>query len=215
MVQRFAESDSSLSEYVLGRHARAEHNVREGTATFAGGRVDSELTEEGIAEIDSVIEKIVADSGCDIIVCSTMKRSDQTAKIIADGIEEKLGERPKVKTIDDLQEIDVGEFTGNTGKWAIENYPDEANEFYHGDIHKWRFPGGESYSDATLRVQSVLKQLAEIAKPGEKVIIIGHGMFDRVFLSLIFPDRQELWQPTDFPHDRLIAFNPPGEIIVK
>ena len=215
MVQRFGQPDPSAAEHVLGRHARAEHNVFNGKATFAGGRVDSELTEDGIEAIALVVDKIVADGGCDVIACSTMKRSMQTAEIIAAGLKEQLGNELEVVTIEDLEEVDVGKFTEHTGKWSEQNYPEEANEFYWGDIHKWSFPGGENYQSLSMRVVSVLNQLRKLSQAGQKVVIIGHGMFNRVILSHIFPDRPELWQPIDWPHDRLIAFQLPDEIIVE
>ena len=215
MVQRFGEIDPSYAEYILGRHARAEHNVVDGIATFAGGRVDSKLTERGISEIETVVEKIAKDGGCEILAHSWMARSRQTAEIIAEHLERLMEKSPAVVELKDLQEVDVGEFTGHTGAWAKANYPEEANEFYHGDIQKWRFPGGENYQDLVIRVYSVIKQLREITQPKQKVVIIGHGMFDRAFLSVVMPDRKDIWGPIDIPHDLLIAFQAPDKIIVE
>ena len=215
MVKRFFETDPSFAEYLIGRHARAEHNVVDGVATFAGSRVDSQLTERGIAEIEPLAEKIIADGGCDIVACSQMLRSRQTAEVLAGMLEKKLQKRPHIVELEDLQEVDVGEFTGHAGAWAKENYPEEASKFYRGDIHEWRFPGGEKYADLVNRTHSVLKQLIKIAHAGEKVIIIGHGMFDRVFLSVIMPDREDIWGTIDIPHDILIAFQAPGKIEVR
>jgi len=215
MVQRFGEPDPSFWEYVLGRHAKAEHNIVGDKATFAGGRIDSELSNEGKEEIKDIIEKIITDGGCDLIVCSTMKRSQETAEIVAQGIEEQLDRRPEVKIIQDLQEIDVGNFTGNTTDWAREHYSEAADNFYNGEVAKWDFPEGENYETISQRVRSVIAQLREIAEPGQKVVIIGHGMFNRVFLSIIFPEKEELWRPTAYPHDRLIAFQVPNEISVQ
>jgi len=215
MIQRFDKPNLSQPEYLLCRHAKAKHNIRGEKAVFAGGLVDSELAEDGKKEIDNVVKDIVSDGGCNAIICSIMKRSQQTAEIIADELEKKLGIRPLIKVIKNLQEINVGNFTNRTIEYVNKNYPKAAKAFNNGDIINWDFPKGESYKDVTNRCYSVIHQLSKLAKSDQRVVIIGHGMFNRIFLNIIFPARRELWQPAVYPFNKIVAFQIPRALVGK
>ncbi|TSC93275.1 MAG: hypothetical protein Athens101428_719, partial [Candidatus Berkelbacteria bacterium Athens1014_28] len=139
------ESASDVTEYWLLRHGKAPHNKPDEIATFAGGRIDNPLSEEGETETELLAEKIVLETDFDLIVASHMTRSKQTGEIIAQKMKELKNKKVEVVEIDDLQEVDVGDFTGHTEIEAKEMNPQVAEAFYSGEVEKWDFPSGENH----------------------------------------------------------------------
>lgn len=193
-----------MGQIILARHARATHNLHEDKATFAGGRVDSPLSTEGIAEATALGKNVAKKFQIAAIVYSTMKRSRQTAEIIAKEVANTTGKKVKLIKIENFQEMDGGDFTNRTREEISKIYPRELKFFLDGNVKKWSFPNGEDYQKAKERALTIIKTLKQIAGKYGNIIAVGHGMFNRVILSLIYPDKKELWQPTDYPHDRVI-----------
>jgi broad specificity phosphatase PhoE len=207
MVLRYKKHNASKIEILLSRHAKAEHNIYNGEGTFAGYRVDSKLTEEGVAETEFVASQVLRDGGCSVIIHSGQIRSKMTAEIIKKHLYMEGGHDIGLMEINELHEIDVGEFTGHTADWAMNKYPKQYRAFSEGDIHHWDFPGGESYSDATKRIRTLTELIQRIEKQEKKLLLVGHGMLNRVILNCYLPDHPELWKPGLYPHDRLVAFD--------
>ena len=193
-----------MGQIILARHAKAIHNRDEEKAAFAGGRVDSPLSKEGIAEATALGKNVAKKFRIDAIVYSSMRRSRQTAEIITKEVANVTDKKVKLIKIENFQEMDGGDFTNRTREEISKIYPRELKIFLDGDIKKWNFPNGEDYQKTKERALTIIEKLMQIAGKYGNIIAVGHGMFNRVILSLIYPDKKELWQPTDYPHDRVI-----------
>lgn len=189
---------------ILARHAKSKHNIYSDKTVFAGGETNSELSDEGKEEAKKLAHDIIKIGGCDIILCSALKRSRDTAEIIAREIESIADKSPTIKIIDSLHEISAGLFTGKTRSYALERYPRQATDFYEGNVKKWDFPQGENYAQVLKRAKDTFSIAQKYALSGQRILLIGHGMFNRVLLNFIYPEKKELWQPTAYPHDRLV-----------
>ncbi|OQA52869.1 MAG: putative phosphoserine phosphatase 2 [candidate division WS2 bacterium ADurb.Bin280] len=187
----------------LIRHAKATHNRYDGKAIFAGGRVDSDLTSEGESEAREM-GRLLKDKDIKVIVHSPLKRSKHTAQIIKSEISDKTD--VEMVELKGIEEVDVGEFTDKTREEITKIYCKELEIFLQGDVEKWNFPGGESFSELKLRVARVIEALKKVARQGG-VLIVGHGMFNRVILSIIAPSEESLWKPTSYPHDKIVEIS--------
>jgi probable phosphoglycerate mutase len=201
------ENTGGDPEYWLLRHGKAPHNKPDEIATFGGGRIDNELTDEGVVETEVLAEKICRKTDFDLIICSRMKRSHQTAEIIAIKTKEIKNQEIPIVEIEDLQEVDVGDFTGHTEDEARNMNSKAAEAFYSGEVEKWDFPAGEDYQSIQTRIEHVISQIKELASGKTRVLIVGHGMFNRTLNQYLAIDQEELWRPRSYPHDQIIVFN--------
>lgn len=203
-------SDGVDNKIYLLRHGKALHNKPDEVATFGGGQIDNELTKTGELETAKFAEDLFRESGgIDGIFCSGMKRSRQTAEILSRRLEELNGDKVKIVVLNDLEEINVGDFTGRTEAESREIDHIAAEAFYDGKITDLNFPNGEDYEKLKKRVGSVTEQLKRVAcqKPAGNFAVVGHGMFNRVILHELFYDKTDLWRQRKYPHDRVIVFN--------
>ncbi|MEK9156447.1 MAG: histidine phosphatase family protein [Patescibacteria group bacterium] len=218
MEKVLAHPDSTApegAEYWLLRHGKAPHNQPDEVATFGGGQVDNELTEGGIKEVETLAAEIAAEGGVDLLICSRMKRSRQTAEIIARIVRAKTGREAPVVSISDLEEVDVGDFTGHTEGESRAMDAQAANAFYEGRIRDLNFPGGEDYAKLQQRVKSVKRQVKEMTLGHKRVAIVGHGIFNRVIMHNLYPDLEDVWRPTAYPHDKVYVIDLPNDIMAE
>lgn len=186
------------------RHGRTVHNQANDIACFAGKRIDSALSSEGISQTKELAKKLIDLIKFDLILTSSMLRAQQTGKIIT----EKYAEAGIVidqQIIDDFEEIDVGDFTGLTTKEAHRLDPQAAKAFYDADFDHLAFPNGENTEQLKIRSKRVQKKLESLST--KKILLIGHGMFNRFILWSISSNQTNLWQERDYPHDRVIILN--------
>ncbi|MDH4359011.1 MAG: histidine phosphatase family protein [Candidatus Berkelbacteria bacterium] len=190
------------NEIYLTRHAKAEHNIKEGF--FAGGRTDTRLSDTGKKEVVELARQIAKlGNSIKTIFCSQLVRSRETAEIIAREIR-RNGFPAKIIEISGLNEVNVGEFTGKSGEAVKRLYPKEAASFYEGNISNWNFPKGENFEKLCKRAKTVFAYIKKTVRPHEGAIIVGHAMFNRTLLYLLYPKRKNLWQPIIYPHNTLI-----------
>jgi broad specificity phosphatase PhoE len=204
------ETEPIQSSYLLFRHGKTDHNLGPETKhTFAGSKIDLPLNDEGIKNAKHIAEFLINRSDIDTIVSSNLKRSRQTAEIIVDELKNHQVNLNHIK-LEDLHEIDIGDFAGHTEEEVKELYPEAARNFYNGEIAKWNFPNGESYAQIKERVESVIKQLSRINHRKSTIAIIGHGMINRVIMhELKMPE--DYWKARSYPHDKIIALSIPKE----
>ena len=193
--------------YWLLRHGKAPHNKSVEIATFAGGQIDNPLSDEGILKTKELAEEIVAGRDFDLIIVSRMLRSKQTGETIAKKVLEINNKKIPVVEIENLQEVDVGDFTGHTETEARKMDPKAAEAFYSGEVEQWDFPGGENYQDLQARIEHIVAQIKELSTGKTRVLIVGHGMFNRAINYYLAKDQEELWRPRAYPHDQIIVFN--------
>jgi len=120
------------------------------------------------------------------IYCSNLKRSRETAGIIAE-----VHNIPLIQ-IPELQEINMGEWEGKPFREIKERYPEEYR-LRGEDILNYRPPGGESFRDCAQRVIPVWHKILEAGEGN--FLVVGHAGVNRVILCHVLGwPLQELFQ---------------------
>lgn len=170
---------------ILARHGETTAN-RDG---FIMGRADFPLTPEG-SLVAEKLGLLLRNENVAYVLCSPLGRALASAKIYTNG----TGLR--ISTRDALAELACGQWEGRlraevaAGKHAIrETWFD-------------RPPGGESYSDAEPRAESVIRELASETTP-ESVLVVGHAGVNRVLLKLLLNLEPEIGLRIQCPHDTI------------
>lgn len=143
------------------RHAESEWNAQ----SLWQGRGDPPLSDRG-----RILAARAADSLPDVgelVFASPLRRAVSTAQIIA--AVRGLG---PVEIDDDLQEWDVGEWTGLTSAQIEQRFPNEFAAWREGTLK--RYPGG---GDRTTHHGTVLAALRRIVapRPEGKVLVVTHA----------------------------------------
>lgn len=147
----------------LIRHALSVGNVG---PVMASVQSDTGLTPRGQQQAERLRERCAAgDIKADVLLASTMPRAMQTAQIVASG----LG--LQVEGDDGLQELRLGEADGMTD--------DEMDaKFGRVNIVTDPFtpiaPGGESWSQFTLRIAATLERITNKYR-GQRIVAFTHG----------------------------------------
>lgn len=151
----------NVAKIYLGRHCKVIWNL-EGRLI---GTTDLSLCPEGLAEAKATLP-LVENLGLDRIVCSPLKRAQETSKIYA----EHLGIPLEVNQ--GLREIDHGIWNGQKTAELLEQNADFVKWF--NDPTSMPIPQGtEPIHDAQKRVVKTIKEIA-LKYPGETVLVIMH-----------------------------------------
>ena len=156
------------------RHGESEFNSK----GILQGNDDPELSLKGIDQAEALADRLKDMRGVSIF-SSPLKRALQTARIVASRIE------TDIDVIEDLKEIDIGQFSTLTWDQVKSKYPEL---FPHPDITIWelfrnnRIPGQEPYEAMVQRIARALSQIESRSNGGDP-IIFGHGGFLRVFMA--------------------------------
>jgi broad specificity phosphatase PhoE/ribonuclease HI len=144
----------------LLRHGQTEHTPER---RFSG-RNDLPLSRTGRAEAEAGAAR-AAELGIEVIVASPLRRTRETAEIVA----ATLG--LPVEYDDDLVELDFGDIEGMTFEEAAKKHPLAARRF--GTDVTMAAPGGESVMDVSTRVARARRRiLAQHA--GKSVLVVTH-----------------------------------------
>lgn len=184
-VRRRAEGRYSDSVSILGkvkgkgdmrsiylvRHAEVE---KPPAKTYIGS-TDLCLSAEGVSHAEQLREKF---SKLDIeaVFCSGLRRSRDTAGIIAQG----CGRPPVVRP--EFNEIDMGEWEGRSFAEVRERYPAEFRARGE-DLLNYRVPGGESFQDVQERAMRAFGDILE-STTGD-VVIVTHSGVKRAMLACL------------------------------
>lgn len=147
---------------LLVRHGATAHTAQRRFSGCTGD--DPPLAQTGRAQASRLADTLAA-AGIDAVVCSPMRRTRQTAEILARAV----GVPTAVD--EDLREIDFGAWEGRTGPEVDHGWP--------GGLTAWRAdpatapPGGESVTAVAHRVAGVRRRLAD-AHPGGTVLLVSH-----------------------------------------
>jgi len=153
----------------LVRHG--DIGLSEGRKHFIG-QINLPLSERGIRQAQLLSQEL-KDISLSAIYCSTLIRSRETARIIADA----HGLQPIVR--DDLKEIHLGEWDGLAFDEVRERYPREFSERGRDIIH-YRPPGGESFLQCSQRVIAALAEI--LGSTDGNLLIVGHSGPNRIIL---------------------------------
>ncbi len=148
---------------LLLRHGETPHTVDK---RFSGrGGDDPGLTETGRRQAERAAAALAARGGVDAVVASPLRRTAQTAQIVADA----LG--VPVRTEDGFAEVAFGEWNGLTFAEVRERWPRELDAWLASP--SVAPPGGESFEQHAARVRrSRDKTLAR--HPQSTVVVVTH-----------------------------------------
>jgi alpha-ribazole phosphatase len=136
------------------------------------GQTDRPLSPVGRAQAQWWSQKL-SDVFLEAIYACDLKRSKETAEILAAGRQIPVRLRPG------LREIDLGQWEGRTIASVRSSFPDEFQR--RGlDFARYRPPGGESFADLRNRVVPTFESI--IRETGENVLIVGHAGVNRMIL---------------------------------
>lgn len=148
--------------FLLIRHGENDY-VKDGR--LAGRMPDVHLNQKGQAQAQAVSDKLKG-ARVAAIYASPLERTIETANPIAAMLDLEVIPRSG------LLEVDFGEWQGKTLKslrrrklWKV----------VQGAPSQMRFPGGESFAEAQIRIVQEIRLLAEQHKPKELVICVSHS----------------------------------------
>ncbi|MGV0421333.1 bifunctional RNase H/acid phosphatase [Corynebacterium simulans] len=192
-----------VTRFILVRHGQTAMSV----AKQYSGHADPELTEFGRKQALAAAQAL-ADTPVDAIVCSPLKRCQQTAQAIARSVRPSGADKDalEVETVEGLIEVDFGLWEGKT--FAEAHAAD-------GELHgQWledasvACPGGESLQQVHRRVRKTRQELQE-KYAGKTVVVVSHVnpiksfirqsldagpvTFNRLFLDLASISIAEFW----------------------
>ena len=157
----------------LVRHGATANN-RARPPRLQGRRTDPPLSEEGLRQAKHTGDRL-AETRLDAVYSSPLLRARQTAEAIA---------RPhglKVEVIDDLVEVDVGQWEGRA--WdEIERTDTEAYRLFMTDAAEHGYLGGENMQTVQSRVIPAFEQLMA-ANCGRTIAAAAHNVVNRVYLT--------------------------------
>lgn len=148
------------TRFILLRHGQTAMSA----AKQYSGRANPELTELGKKQALAAAQAL-ADTHIDAVVCSPLRRCQQTAAAVVKGRD------LRVETVDDLIEVDFGRWEGKTFAEA-----DAADPELHA---RWlkdtsvACPGGESLRAVHRRVSAARRELQQRFE-GQTVLVVSH-----------------------------------------
>ncbi len=148
----------------LVRHGVTQQSIEHRFSGING--FDPSLVDLGRAQAAAAAEELVRRGGADVIVCSPLQRTRQTAEIISARL--GLGE-PLV--VDGIAEADFGRWDSLTFAEVKARWPEELAAWMAStDVAP---PGGESFADVRTRVDAARAEL--VAQfPTQRVLTVSH-----------------------------------------
>ncbi|HTZ38255.1 MAG TPA: histidine phosphatase family protein [Stellaceae bacterium] len=166
-----------MTVFHLLRHG--EHDVQ---GRICAGRMPGvALSERGRAEAEDAARRL-APRGIAAIYASPLERAQQTAAIVGQRLDLPVG------VLDDLVELDFGEWTGKTFD-EVRQDPRWPAWATHRSLSC--IPGGETMRAVQRRVVEALMEIRE-RHPRDGVVVVSHG--DVIRAALVFA----LGMPLDF-----------------
>ena len=190
------KKDNKMVNIYLIRHGETILNKEHKIA----GQIETELTETGKNQaIQTALNLKKQGVSFDIILCSTLKRAKDTAKIISEHIKTSLME------IDDLKEINSGDFEGIALDKLHEicfnpPYKSGGFVFYNGQQLREMYnlmlpeyddiaqPNGETKAQARERFMNAIKQFLDAHPQVQNLGVVAHGAVIRFTLLKICPE---------------------------
>ncbi len=183
---------SSLTLYII-RHGQTDWNAR----GIIQGRTNTRLNALGREQAGrngEVLADILVNADDFGFVSSPLDRACETMEIIR----KKLGLPTKnYKTDDRLLEVNYGDWQKHSWEELRKEKSKEIEERF-ADPWGTIAPGGESYEQAMLRVNSWLNEI------GKNIVAVTHGGVMRCIRGQILNEATALRPTFDVPHDRIL-----------
>src|SRR3954447_25152294 len=173
------------------RHGESASNAAPGGMALPLESGDR-LTERGFEQARAVAERLTA-TGATRILSSPLRRSRETAEVIAERLELPITE------VEDLRELRESEEFGELSleDQRLRRWSEWMAE--HGDDPDHSYRGGESFNEITRRVRALQERLVDDA--AETTVAVSHGIFMRFFLMEVLlagafraDQVRDLWQ---------------------
>ncbi|MGM0880751.1 MAG: histidine phosphatase family protein [Bacillota bacterium] len=171
-----------LTLYIT-RHGETEWNIQKRMQGWS----DSELTQKGIENSISLGKRLM-DVNFTAIYSSPSRRTAKTSELIR-------GDREIPITFDDqLREINIGDWEGQTQTYIKDNYPNEYQAFWEMP-HLFKSCGGESFDTFMDRAICVFDKIISENKKGS-VLVVTHSVVIKAVLSYFKKlPLEKLWEP--------------------
>lgn len=175
-------------EFILVRHGKTEYNERRQYC----GALDPDLSDLGRQELEgSAIRAYLEEHTPDMVFCSPMQRTLQTAAILLDGRDVPLVAVPE------LREIDFGDFEGRSYE---EMKDDPAYTAWLDTNCEGPIPGGDFPDAFRDDVEVCFESLMETCRTErvERALIVSHGGVLGTILER-FAEPEKHWYEYHFP----------------
>lgn len=175
-------------EFILVRHGKTEYNERRQYC----GALDPDLSDLGRQELEhSAIKTYLEERTPDMVFCSPMRRTLQTAAILLDGRDVPLVAVPE------LREIDFGDFEGRSYE---EMKDDPAYTAWLDTNCEGPIPGGDFPDAFRDDVEVCFESLMETCRTErvERALIVSHGGVLGTILER-FAEPEKHWYEYHFP----------------
>jgi broad specificity phosphatase PhoE/CTP:molybdopterin cytidylyltransferase MocA/HD superfamily phosphodiesterase len=170
------------------------------------GQIDLPLNAQGRRQAEELTEALLG-ARISAVFCSDLKRSSDTAQIIAG--------RHRVSCVQrrDLREISLGRWEGLSFDEVRSLHPDEF-QARGNDIVHYRPPDGESFLDCGFRVVPAFHEI--LNSTVGNILLVGHAGVNRIILSraLVRSLNDLLELDQDYGCLNLIAYRPPALEVV-
>jgi alpha-ribazole phosphatase len=185
-----------MTRFWLIRHGEPAEEARH----RCYGSLDVGLSEKGRAQMQQVAEYLKPESIA-AIYTSPRSRAQESAAVLA-------AARPcPIEMLEDLSEIDFGDFEGMTYNEIATRYPDLYRQWMEKPT-EIRFPNGESFAEMRTRVLRAFETI-RLTREGQTVAIVSHGGVNRILLAvaLQMPDNCLFRIAQDYAAVNLLAFS--------
>ncbi|MCL4516164.1 MAG: histidine phosphatase family protein [Firmicutes bacterium] len=172
-----------MTRLLITRHGETQWN----TEKRMQGRSDSPLTAHGIWQAQQLAKRL-KDERIDAIYSSPTPRAARTAEIL------KGSRSLKVQLLDNLMEIDLGDWEGQNFSEVDRLFPEQSHAFWHAPDLYHR-DGVESYHDVRERLVGVIQRIVK-AHPDQTVLMVSHSVATKTLMAY-FEGRpfEKLWDP--------------------
>jgi 2,3-bisphosphoglycerate-dependent phosphoglycerate mutase len=154
------------------RHGHTSYNAEKRYA----GTIDIPLSEKGIKDCREVSKKL-ARYPIDVVVTSAMKRTIETARLLAPG-------KPKIIQTALCNERRFGIMEGHTWKEVVKFDPPVLMIDVGNDLHTVNPKNGEPFEDVWQRAKNFRNFLFKNHK-GKNVLVVSHGVFLQMFHGVL------------------------------
>jgi len=158
-----------MTEIYLIRHGETEWNK---TERFRG-LSDISLNTKGKKQAESV-GRALSQSAFEVIYTSPMRRSVETAQLIA-------GSRKGIKVVEvqALKDLDCGQWEGMSLEEVASKHPELYN-LWETQPHKVRIPGGESLAMVKTRAMDAIREMVELHEGS--LVVVTHRVVTKIIL---------------------------------